>query len=512
MKAAFLAALIALVMAVAIRWNSWVAGGSDSYCYVHQAERWSAAMLQVVRGQSPALQVPEPLALEAPWPDATRSFAPAGHVPSSTVAGAVVPICSAGLSIVMAPLLAAGGPRATFLLLPIFGGLLVLATYRVGSRFGWHVGMASAILAAASPIFLYQLVQPMSDVPAAALWMLAVAAATGTGRWHAALGGAASSGAILMRPNLLPLGIVVGLFLLCRPERTWRQRVRSAVAYAIGCIPGCVVVALVNNTFYGSPLASGYGSLSALFAFQHVASNLRRYLLWLWQTQTPLVAAAVLAPWLLPGGLVSLLIAMILVNLALYAPYIVFEDWSFLRFLLPTLPLISILVVAVCDAVLGRIHASPRRALVIAIALVWSVLAIREAEARSAFELQRLESRFERAGLAVGRRLPPQAIVITSWESGSVRFYGRRHTLVWDQLPADWLDRSLDYLRSRGYQPYLLLERWEEPLFRDRFAPSATAALDWPPAMEVSAQVRIYNPDDRARYLQGTAVPTEYVR
>ena len=36
----------------------------------------SAALLQVVRGQAPTLQVPEPLALDAPWPDATRNGVP----------------------------------------------------------------------------------------------------------------------------------------------------------------------------------------------------------------------------------------------------------------------------------------------------------------------------------------------------------------------------------------------------------------------------------------------------
>src|SRR5262245_60843481 len=132
MRGAILAILIVGVMAVAIRWNSWVAGGSDSYCYIHQAERWAAALTQAPTGHRPVLQVPEPLAFDAPWPDATRSFAPAGHLPSATVAGAIVPVCPAGLSMVMAPLVAVAGPRAAFVVLPVFGALLILATYRVG--------------------------------------------------------------------------------------------------------------------------------------------------------------------------------------------------------------------------------------------------------------------------------------------------------------------------------------------------------------------------------------------
>jgi hypothetical protein len=499
------------VMAAAIRWNSWVAGGSDSYCYVHQAERWADAMRQVATGHMPRLQVPEPLALEAPWADAGRAFAPAGHLPSPTVPGAIVPVCPSGLSMVMAPFVALGGPRAAFVVLPLFGALLIGATHRVGGRFGAHVGLASALLVAASPVFLYQLVQPMSDVPAAALWMLAVATATGTSPSAPLGSGMATSAAILMRPNLLPLGVVIGIYLLFRPERSWRHRVRTAAIYATACAPGCAIVAAVQQTFYGSPLSSGYGSLAALFAFDHVGPNARRYLQWLWQTETPIVACGALAPVLAPGSLIWLLAGMVLVNLALYLPYVVFDDWSFLRFLLPTLPLLLIAVAAAIDALLGRLRVRFRRALVVVTAIALLVPGVREAQARSAFRLQRLEARFERSGRYVGRRLPANAIVITSWESGSVRFYGRRQTLVWDQLPADSLDRALAFVRAKGYEPYLLFERWEEPLFRERFTGSETASLDWPPMAEIAAQVRIYKPEDRARYLAGTAAPTEYV-
>jgi hypothetical protein len=137
---------------------------------------------------------------------------------------------------------------------------------------------------------------------------------------------------------------------------------------------------------------------------------------------------------------------------------------------------------------------------------------IHEARARSVFDLKRLESRYVRAGLYVGDRLPPNALVITSWESGSVRFYSNRTTLVWDALDPAWLDRAIAYSRARGLEPYLLFERWEEPLFRQRFAGSPVAMLDWPPAVEIAGQVRIYRPDDRERYLNGESAATEYAR
>jgi hypothetical protein len=511
MRGFALALVIGALMVAAVRWGSWVAGGSDSYCYMHQAERWADVLGQLARGRLSSVQVPESLVLDAPWPDADRAFAPAGHVPSQTVPGAIVPICPSGLSLAMAPFVLVGGPRAAFFVLPLFAAVLVAATSMFASRFGARVGLLSSVLVAASPIVLYQAIQPMSDVPAAALWMLAVALATGTRPRSSLLCGVATSAAIVVRPNLVPLGIVIGLFLLWRPERTWTERLRSAALYALACIPGCAIVAMTQEAFYGSPLASGYGSLGTLFALGNVTPNLGRYLGWLLSTHTVAIALAALAPWLLPGGLTTLALAMFVMNLGLYVPYIVFDDWSYLRFLLPTIPLLLVLVVAVVDAILRRLRAPAAAWITAAVVLALALLFVRETRARPTFVLRQIEARFERAGIFVGNRLPPNAIVVTSSESGSVRFYGRRKTLVWDQLDPAWLDRALVYVRAKGYEPYLLLERREEPDFRQRFAGSAVARLDWPPMAEIGSQVRIYRPGDRDRYFRGTLPATEFV-
>jgi hypothetical protein len=521
MRGFALALLAAAVIVMAVRWGSFVAGGPDSYCYVNQAQRWAA----VLTGQGD-LQVPEPLALEAPWPNASLTFAPIGHTASPTVAGAAVPICPAGLSLAMAPFVAVAGPKAAFAVVPLFGVLLVLATFVVGSRYGARIGMASALLTASSPAFLYQVVQPMSDVPAAALWMLAIASATGTRPRSVVWSGLLTSAAILVRPNLVPLGFAIGVYLLLRPERPWPDRIRHGLTYAAASLPGCLGVAAVQSVFFGSPTTSGYGSFDALFGLEHVWPNVQRYSAWLWQTHTPALALALLAPLMVPGALATLFLGLFALNLALYLPYIEFEDWSFLRFLLPTLPLLLILMVAVIDGVIRRafmereaVRATPstgRPALVrVAIALVavgLAVLFVRQAIDRNAFRLQALESRFERSGVYVRSRLPANALVFTSWQSGSVRFYGERKTVVWSELEPSWFDRALQFARDRGYEPYLLLERWEEPGFRLRFAETSLGALDWPPAAEIGGQVRVYRPGDRARYLEGTAAPTEYAR
>jgi hypothetical protein len=510
MRGGVLAVIAAAVLVVAARYGSYVAGGSDSYCYVYQAERWAA----VVRHPfSERLQVVEPLALEAPWPDAPATFAPTGHIPSTTVRGAAVPICSAGLSMAMGLLRLVAGPSAVFAVVPLFGIVLVLATAAVGGRYGARIGLASALLVACSPAFLYQLVQPMSDVPAAALWMVALACATGTKPRHIVLAGVASSAAILVRPNLVPLGFVIGAFLLLRPERSWPQRLRAASIYAAWCIPGCLAVAAIQWTFYGSPLSSGYGPGDVLFRAARVPTNLTRYLRWLWDMYTPLIALVPLAPLLLPGGLTMLCVALVAVNIALYLPYLVFDDWTYLRFLLPTIPLLIVLIVAVVDAVLQRARVPAAKTIIAAVSLALAIVFVRHARDGSTFRLQSMEARFERAGRFVGERLPDNAILVTLWESGSVRYYGHRNSIVWDQLDPAWLDRALAYLRSRGLRPYLLFEGSEEGNFRARFAASSeVGAVDWPPMADIVSRARIYDPEDRARYLAGQRITTEYVR
>ena len=198
-------------------------------------------------------------------------------------------------------------------------------------------------------------------------------------------------------------------------------------------------------------------------------------------------------------------------NVAGYLPYYVFDDWSFLRFLLPTLPLVMVLAMASIDSIARRIAPWSARPVMALVALVLVITYVGEADVRQAFRLHLLEARYERAGNFVNRRLPQNAIVITSSESGSVRFYSGRRTLVWDGLDPMWLDRAITYLRMRGLEPFLLLESGEEQAFRQRFATSPLGALDWPPAAEVASRVRIYRPDDRERFLRGVQVPVEYV-
>jgi hypothetical protein len=66
----------------------------------------------------------------------------------------------------MALFKAVAGQCAMFWVVPVWGSLLVLATYAIGRRIGRPaVGLAAAWLVATSATMLFMVMAPMSDVP-----------------------------------------------------------------------------------------------------------------------------------------------------------------------------------------------------------------------------------------------------------------------------------------------------------------------------------------------------------
>ena len=139
-----------------------------------------------------------------------------------------------------------------------------------------------------------------------------------------------------------------------------------------------------------------------------------------------------------------------------------------------------------------------------------ALMGLRVAGARQVLDLPRMEGRYRDTAELVRARLPENAVLITVWESGSVRFHAGREAVMWDALDPAWLDRAVAWLTARGRTPYILTERGEETEFRRRFsAQSDLGALDWPPRFNIGGQARIFDPADRARYLAGEGYPTE---
>jgi hypothetical protein len=277
-------------------------------------------------------------------------------------------------------------------------------------------------------------------------------------------------------------------------------------------------MAWLNAARYGSPLASGYGSADVLFSFAHVGPNLARYPRWLIETEGPLLAASLLAPWWAwrhpaRASLVLVSLTAAALTLATYLAYTVFDDWWYLRFLLPALPVLAVLSVAV---ILEPARGRPvlRVAAAIATCALGGAWHLHAARTHRVLDLQALESRFVVAGRYAGRALPANAVVLAVQQSGSIRYYGGRATIAWDAIPPGGLDATIDALGAAGRPAYIALEDGEEAGFRARFAGEQFGALDWPPRAEIQrpGRVRLYDPGERGAYLSGVRVATEYIR
>jgi hypothetical protein len=510
-KAAAPLALATAVAAGSVGWlaGTHAAGGSDSYCYLNQAEMFA-------RGEAVQRQ---PLSADAPWPNPAWSFVPAGHAPAPSIRGAVVPICPAGYPLMMVPARAIAGRPGMFAVVPVLGALAVWLAFLLGRRFaGGPAGLLAAILLAASPVFIYQVVQPMNDVPASAMWLatlvLAWRASERRGVVPPLLAGLACGAALAVRPNLLPLSLVAGFGMVLVRPASLRDRFVALVAFGAGALPGVAAILIVQNAMYGSPLRSGYGDLGLLFSWSHVLPNAARYPKWLIQSETPLVLLALLAPWVVRGRArhAGWLLAFFGATLACYLPYVVFDAWWYLRFILPGLAPLVVLTSAVAATWMGRAR-PPWRAPVFALTCTVMVTAyLWLAISGQAFELKDIEARYREAGEYAATHLPSNAAVVTQQESGSIRFYAGFPTVVWTELSPGRLDEALEYLRARGHRPYLLFEVSEEGDFRKRFeGKSAIGDLNWPPIADINHDVRIYDPANAATYRSGEPVRTDRV-
>ena len=461
-------ALIAI--AVGARYGTFVAGGSDSYGYVSQADLWLSGNLTVE----------QPLAQKVPWRDADRTFAPLGYRPS-IAGGAIVPLYPPGLSVLMAVAKLGFGNCGPFFVTPLLGALAVWLTYRLGaSLWSQRVGLAAAALLASSPTFVYMLLQPMSDVPATAAVAAALVLALGSSRRRALWTGLAVSAAICIRPNLAPLAPVL-LAGVAAQTPSWRARTRLALQFGMGAAPLLLAVALLSTHLYGAPWASGYGDLGALYSWGFVVPNLSRYSRWLLQTETPLVACVVvplvalrrLAPrQRLAIGLSVALVACVWLSYLFYLP---FEAWWFLRFLLPALPPILVLAVVGWRMALGWLRPTYRQLALGGIALALVAAHTHFVRQESVLQLWDGESDYVSVAAYVKRKLPENAIVISMLHSGSLRLYSGRLTLRYDWLPPKWWPRVLRVLTRQGYRPYVLLASTDEAQFRERFGLSDAA-------------------------------------
>jgi hypothetical protein len=443
-----------------------VAGGSDSYGYVSQADLWLDGNLHLS----------QPQARQAPWPFAQWTLSPLGYRPSVD-RGSIVPVYAPGLPIMMAAAKGMAGQGAMAWLVPLFGGLLVWATFAIGRlTFSDQIGAAGAFLVATSPTLIYMLAQPMSDLPVAACWALATYGCLLDSRKGILLAGCSAATAILVRPNLAHLAGLMALWLLVREVRAGRLPVRPwrFAMFALPVVAAAAGVALLYRDLYGSATTSGYGPVGMIYTLSSGPANLWRYGWWLIQSQTPLALAGVVAVFLPAAMLKSAgatrgrsLLALICAGaVAGYLFWNVFDAWWYLRFLLPAWPAIFLSAAWLLAWPSGRSLTKPAAVVLACVGFYGIWFAYRA----GAFDFGEGDRRYATAARLVRSATPPNSIIISTQHSGSVRYYGGRMSLRYDWLSERWLDRSVEWLGLHGVHPYILLDEGEIAEFRRRFA------------------------------------------
>lgn len=433
MKRAFLIAFAIAVAIVLITNRSDSVVGADASGYANLARMLRAG------------DVTKPLPVtcrdcEASW------FTPLGFLPRGNQMVAYYPV---GL-----PLhLLAGG----FFVSPIAGVVLVLCTFWIGLRLhSEEAGLIAALLIGCCAVFVFQALQPMSDVPAAMWSVTAIAAAieSRTRPRFAILAGFAFGMAMLVRPTSLLLVPALALSL------PWRR----AGWFVLGGIPAAVALAWYDLSAFGSLTETGYaaGGLTREFALDYFPARAWHYAKWTLALFSPVVLLAFAARrWMLLVWFATFFV--------FYSFYFSYNEWWYTRFLLPAYPALT---VAAAIAIVELVRWPRARAALVILVVAWQLRQIAQLGVLFTDE----DQRYTREPVFwAGRKLPRQALVFSSELSGMLVYYTSDRPLRWDLAPAD---RALAVARSTNAPVYALLMPHEEAPFRakygDAFARVAT--------------------------------------
>jgi hypothetical protein len=515
-----LALLVAVVAAAsAVAFQTFSATGSDASGYLSLAALMSEGRLKWH----------EPLAAIADWPDAALTVAPLGWRLSAEPF-VQVPSYPAGVPLLMAPLHAVGGALAASMLGPVALALLVWASARVATVLGGaHAGLLAAVGVATSPAALIAAAQPMSDLPAAAAWLSCWAYLvprpsdidsgssdldSGSTRVRAAAAGCAAAVAVMIRPNLAPLGLVPLAYVLIRGGGQRRTRTTLALWFAGPVAVSGFIVAVAHTYWYGSPLRSGYGTADDLYDVRNFLTNVRLYTAWLLETHGPWLLVAPAAVFLAGRRLAIWLLAFAAANALAYFVFAVFEVWTYLRFLLAAIAIASICVGAMVAAGLKRLPPLLRSVAFLVMVLVVAVGQIQSARSRDVFALRDHHARAQLAGHYLEARLLDRSLIVAGEQSGALRYYTNHSILRWDLCTLESFMMAIRRAADAGYDVWIALDEWEENAFRAKFAGTGIGDLDWPPEVDagITLRTRAWRVRDRESYVRGAAAHTVRLR
>jgi hypothetical protein len=171
-----------------------------------------------------------------------------------------------------------------------------------------------------------------------------------------------------------------------------------------------------------------------------------------------------------PPGLRSHLIAIAIPVMVPYLFWMPFDHWETLRFWLPALVPLSVVVAA------GLVHIArlvQKPAVTAALIVGFAIPLIGRSETllrqSSVWDIAALEARYPLAGEWLNVNTPANSVALANQHSGSLRWYGKRQTLRWDFIEPPQLVPTVRELASRGATVYVALEGDEVAMFDQRF-------------------------------------------
>lgn len=329
---------------------------------------------------------------------------------------------------------------------------------RLRLTIGWTLlGLALLWLC---PQFLFAALQPMSDL-LALCWSFAAlyAALRSRDDWRwSLLAGLATALAILVRPTnallVLPLAVALG------------TNYRGYLGLGLGGLPGAVFFCYYNWRLYGTPLTTGYGDVSTSFSPGFVPHNLAHFVRWIPALLTPLVVAALAAPWVRTArrrelAVLGLWTVLLTGFYAFY--YHSGEAWWYLRFILPVFPALILAALLVGQSLWTRFR-SPRRAqaALTALLLLAAVWQIRQTRSLWVLDVAAHEADYLQATDWAQRHLPPESALFCMQVSGAFYFYTDFMLIRWDQVLTARRTDLLAVLATEHRPVYAVLYEFEE--------------------------------------------------
>jgi len=451
-----LALLLAAAYGVFLsRYAAFAVGGSDSSGYANTARRLAAGtLLQRPRcldrlGLSDALApVFTPLGfLPGPRPGTTAPLYPIGFPAHFAIAGELT-----------------GWDVGPFLVSPVAAATCLILLYLVGRELAltrlWSV--AATLILAVFPPFLFQAVQPMSDV-VATFWCLAAVLGALKARRHpiwAVAAGASLGVGVLVRP-INALMVVPLFFALPFSASAW-------LLAALGGLPLAAAGAAVNVYCYGGILKTGYGKTGhqAYLAVSNFGPRFLYYGAWIVKTLSPVVplgAVTACALRRIPARDRALALSWFGVYFLFYCFYEPYRSFIFLRFLLPGVP--GLLLAAALTAqewTIGKKWPRLRGAAAIVATLLVLGLEVRGNREVVVLGVAEGESIYPRVSRWASRMLPAKSVVVTTYASGALEYYTDLCYTRWDSLQPETFARIREAAEARGYRFFALLYPDEE--------------------------------------------------